>query len=66
LGCSSTPSWCLGSWAGIGRKERRPCCEKKVGQQSGGQDVLLDGFPKKSVESVMIASNHDIGRADEK
>jgi hypothetical protein len=35
-----------------------------VGQQSGGQDILLNGFSQESVESAKIASNRDIGRAD--
>jgi hypothetical protein len=59
---------------GIGWEESRPCCEEKVGQQSGGQDVLLNGFSEKSVESVNDLSKkkkkkntnitYDIGRAE--
>lgn len=36
----------------IGREKSSPRREKKFGQQSGGEHVLFDGFPEKSVESA--------------
>jgi hypothetical protein len=43
------PGRYLRYWTGIGWEQGGPCCKKKVGQQSGGQHVLLNGFPEESV-----------------
>ena len=49
-------------WTGIGREQGGPCYKKKVGQQSGGQQVLLNGLPEESVAvSKGLSSNHDVG-----
>lgn len=53
--CSSfhQPQGCR---TGIGREEGSPCRKEKVGQQSGGQHILVNGFSEESVESAHLKS----------
>lgn len=43
------PGRYLRYWTGIGWEQGGPRRKKKVGQQSGGEHVLLNGLPEESM-----------------
>lgn len=43
------PGRYLRYWTGIGWEQGGPRRKKKVGQQSGGEHVLLNGLPEESI-----------------
>ena len=55
------PGRYLRNWTGIGWEQGNPRRKKKIGQQCGGQHVLLNGFPEESMRVSKGLSNRDVG-----